>query len=394
MRNLRFLHSVILSLRCILLPPVAILSDFQHSFDEKPDERTTCFAAADAIEMEGDVRCEVLRAACRIHSVLGGVALPHRYPTFLRTESPGWERIGEELNTLADAPQDSAAFRERYAQLIRGDVPITVGADLEPTARLQYDLQVGLLSSLGLLGGQAGQAGITAIDGKPYPLPAFEDVLARMQTPKLQTKLRQGFDTLLLVPFGLPLDRLLGAWRQGMRGNAATLQRAGHFDSDEPLWVWERYLTEPLVYDPRSFTTAHGGRTKPKTLAKNGRGWEVLLVEGALQNLPFAGEGQTVGGRHQIECGRSPAEYLHNLPKDEVGMTPEAYVVHFLDALERGGRLLDTGTFSSLPGAYFPTSRNVPGACWDPEFGQASLGRTIPGYRYADDGARVAVRVS
>ena len=71
------------------------LSDFHKSFDDTPDEGTTCFAAADAIEMRGDVRREVLRASCRIHSVLGGVALPHRFPTFLRTESPGVDASGK-----------------------------------------------------------------------------------------------------------------------------------------------------------------------------------------------------------------------------------------------------------------------------------------------------------
>jgi hypothetical protein len=148
------------------------LADFQQSFDDQPEDRTLCFAAADAIEMQGDARCEVLRAGYRIHSALGGVVLPHRYPTFLRTESPGWGRIGEELNALADAPQDSMEFRERYARLIRGDVPITV-ENLEPVSRLQYDLQAGLLSSLDLLEERDGNRFITAIDGKQYPLPAL-----------------------------------------------------------------------------------------------------------------------------------------------------------------------------------------------------------------------------
>lgn len=370
------------------------LADFQKSFDDKPDERTTCFAAADAIEMEGDVRCEVLRAACRIHSVLDGVRLPHRFPTFLRTESPGWDRIGEELNSLADAPQDSREFRQRYARLIRGDVPISVGEGLESTARLQYDLQARLLESLGLLEHEGKDRFIRAIDRKRYPLPSFDDVLARLQQSETQTKLRQGFDTLLLVPFGVTLERLIEAWRQGLRKNGNRIGELRDLNQRAPVWVWSGYCNEPLVYGPQSFAPRHGGRTKAEVLRDEGRGWDVLLVEGALQNLPRAYQGQTIGGGVQLECGRTPAEYLRDLPESEIGLTPEAYILHFLDALERGGRLLDGETYASLIGAYFPSSRVVPGACWNPGLGQVALGRSDPGSRGAQSGARVAVRVS
>ncbi len=125
-------------------------------------------------------------------------------------------------------------------------------------------------------------------------------MLARLQTPKLREKLFQGFDTLLLVPFGLSLDRLLDAWRQGLRRNAATLRSVGNFRGDDPLYVWNTYRTEPLVYHPRSYTDDHGGRTKEQILA-GGRAWDVLLVEGGIPNLPPARQGQTVGGRRQLE---------------------------------------------------------------------------------------------
>ena len=119
----------------------------------------------------------------------------------------------------------------------------------------------------------------------------------------------------------------------------------------------------------------------------------MLLVEGSLLDLPREGQGKIVGGRRQVECGRSPEEYFANRPKDEVGWTPAAYIVRFLDALERSGTVLDRETCTYLTGAYFPSSRLVPDADWNPDIGQAYMDRDIPDLRNPDDGARAAVRV-
>ncbi len=349
-------------------------------------------AIADLLDEEREGWGEVLRAACGIQEQVPGIVLPDRYPSF-HHPSEAWKAVvAKPLEAMAKHPQDSDDFRQRYHRLVRGDIPLDP-EHLEQTLRLQYDLQVGLLSSLDVLEGYAGEEFITAIDQNPYPLPAFKDVLARMQTPAVRTKLTQGFDTLLLVPFGLSLDRISDAWRQGLQRNAATLRGVGNVNEADPLWVWPQYRSEPLVYDPQRFTDDHGGRTKEEILAKSDRAWDVLLVEGELQNLPRSRRGQFTGGRAQIECGRTPIEYLRNLPAGEVGLTPEAYIIQFLDALERRGQVLDTETFSSLTGAFLPASRYVPGAFWYPGSGQAYLDADHPGLRNALNGARVAVRV-
>jgi hypothetical protein len=148
------------------------------------------------------------------------------------------------------------------------------------------------------------------------------------------------------------------------------------------------------VYNPRSFNDDHGGRTKEELLAEGHRGWDVLLVEGSIPNLPREGQGQTIGGRPQIECNRTPTEYLTDLrARGEIGLTPEAYMVQFLDTLERSGQVLDVETYTYLPGAFLPASRIVPGACWGPEGGQALLYRDDPGSRIPYLGVRAAVRV-
>jgi hypothetical protein len=318
------------------------------------------------------------------------VALPDRFDAFW-TESPGWETVGTRLEGLAQHPQNADDFRRRYEHLVRGNVPLDP-EHLEPTLRLQYDLQIRVLSSLSLLDGPPGQQFITAIDGKRYPLPSFEEVLTKLRRPDLHRKLTQGFDTLLLVPFGLPLDRLLDAWRAGLQRNAPLLRSVGHFNEGNPLYVWPQYRTQPLVFDPHSFTYRHHGRTKEQLLREDHRGWDVLLVEGSIPDLPAPARGRRVSGRPRMECGRSPSEYLRSLPDDEVGLTPEAYVLHFLDGLERRGQILDVQTASYLLGAYLPASRHVPFAFWYPGNGQAYLDWGDPEVRSGGDGARVAVR--
>jgi hypothetical protein len=332
-----------------------------------------------------------MRAAFDIHRQIDNILPPDRFQTFW-TPSDGWEQVGKQMEALAQHPEDTQAFRERYHRLVRGDVPLDP-EHLEPTLRLQYDLQVRLLESLDLLEEEDDQRFLTAIDGNTHSLPAFKDILTQLQTPELQTKLRQGFDTLLLVPFGLPLERFTDAWRQGLKRNATTLRGVGAFNEQDPLWVWEQYRTEPLVYEPRSFTDHHGGKTKTE-MVQAGRAWDVLLVEGGLQNLPHEGQGQTIGGRPQLECNRTPIQYLADLRTcGEVGLTPEAYVLQFLDVLERQGHVLDVETYTYLTGAFLSSSRDVPGAFWVPVNGRAYLRGGGPGGRGPYIGVRAAVRV-
>ncbi len=362
--------------------------DFRPALDASPDNGTLRLIFADALCDRCDPRARVLWAADAITRRVRGVAFPDRSESFW-TESPGWDLAADRLEALARQPEDSAAFRDRYARLIRGDVPLHP-EHLAPTLRLQYDLQRRLLASVHLLDPEGG---ITAVDGKHYPLPAFDDILTRLESPDLHRKLTQGFDTLLLVPFGLSVERFFTAWCAGLRRNGLALRTVGQCNQAEPLSVWGGYRTQPLVYEPHSFTARHGARTKEQLLATEHRGVDVLLVEGALPDLPRAGQGRSIGGRPQLACGRSPRAYLRALPAGEVGLTPEAYVMHSLDALERRGQVLDFQTASYLLGAYLPASRHAPVACWSPGDGRAGMGGHDPEFRLPDNGARAAVRV-
>ncbi len=151
-------------------------------------------------------------------------------------------------------------------------------------------------------------------------------------------------------------------------------------------------MHEEIAYGPAEFSGDHGGRTKRDLLRDNGRGWDVLIVEG-MDELPFQGRGRCIGGRRQCECGRSAVEYVRDLPHDEVGWTPECYVVRFLDAMERSGTVLDYRTHSFLIGSYLPQFDYVPGADWTPIQGLARLGGSSPDLVNLVFGARVAARV-
>lgn len=253
----------------------------------------------------------------------------------------------------------------------------------------------------------AVKEGITGIDKRWRPVPSYIpsndpngfSLLGHLhacpqeQRTLLFTKALQGFDTLELVPFALPLDRFIEMWRQGLCRNEPLLQPVGGLNRDEPIWVWEQYRLESLVHSPTSFTADRGGRSKARSLAAGHPGWQVLLVEGGLTDIPRQTKGRTIAGRHQIECNRTPVDYLDSLPPGEVGWTPESYICRFLAALEQRSQVVDRQTCTYLLDSYFPSSRDVPGACWDPASRQGSLGWSRPGDWSPYDGGRAAVRV-
>jgi hypothetical protein len=253
---------------------------------------------------------------------------------------------------------------------------------------------VALLASLDLLQEHNRQVGTTAIDGQFHPIPSFDDLTHRLQSPELRRKIEQGFNQLLLVPFGLPLSRLFDAWRRGLLRNEHLLQPHGGLNRRVPVFIWNGYESEELVYSPQHFAPDHGGRTKAQVLAADpAAAWQVLLSEGALVSLPYRGRGQTVAGRTQVEAGRTPAQYLISLREaGEAGWTAEAYVTAFLTQMERAGCPLDAGTLSYLTASYAPVRGGVLSAHWS-SVGQAGMIGRGPGESIPACGARAAVRV-
>ena len=244
--------------------------------------------------------------------------------------------------------------------------------------------------------------------------PSFGHVLDALKgRPELLTKVQQGFVRLQPVPVRLSPVSFLEPLGNALRHHkaAGTLRSTDDtpltLNSARPVWMWDGYKgadrTGELVYSPQSFDHDHGGKTKQQMLAEGPQqsaGWQVLLLEN-LRNIPRAGKGQTIGGRPQVEAGRTPNRYLNLLRTapyaQEQGLTPEAWLSLFLAHLnETGGEVLDdyaSGSACYLTGAYFPSSGYLPCVYWDRVDAQAFVDRVDPGNRFPDDGVRSAVRV-
>lgn len=82
--------------------------------------------------------------------------------------------------------------------------------------RKQYEEQVKIMEHYNILVElKDGQKGIIGINGKEYPIPSLGEISKRMLDTKenrelLKKKVEQGFTQLLVVPFGMSLDELIG----------------------------------------------------------------------------------------------------------------------------------------------------------------------------------------
>jgi len=309
--------------------------------------------------------------------------------------------------------------------------------------REQYESQKTIMARLGILEALTdGRLGIKGIDSQEYPLPSYQEVSKRMVEKKeaLGTKVDQGFVKLLLVPFGMPLDKLVGIYRAALQKHfnenklfytkqdphnaQEPLEPITELNTEGPLWVWDKYngadADGSLVYYPREFSAAnHGAKTKAELLADGQQGFTIRFLED-MPNIPRQGQGKTVGKsgheRTQLDtAGTSikgyiatgqtipnPHEYLKALQTEqqyqhEQGMTPEEQLMYALTYLEETNQVIDDfqgkGSISYQLGAYFSSSGGVPYSFWGRGRHRAYLGWNDPGDRSVRCGARSAVGV-
>jgi hypothetical protein len=319
----------------------------------------------------------------------------------------------------AKTKDDYTAIQEKLSALERLYAPET---QLETALNIkeQYESQHTVLQHTGILELlSSGQEGIKGIDGQEYPFPSYEDIQERITTKEtvLEKKAEQGFTKLLIVPFGMSLDTLSDKYKDTIikHHNAGNLlaTKADPSDPDEPLkldedtplWIREEYkdadTNGTLVYHPEAFDrNSHQGKTKQQIIEEHGA-WTVLLLED-LPNIPREGQGETKGGRAQLEANRTPREYLEHLQHEEAyrheqGLTPEDHIMYAITYLFKTNQVIDDfqgkGSISYNMGGYFPTAGNVPLACWSRGHRRAGMGRNDPAYRVDHLGARSAVGV-
>lgn len=285
--------------------------------------------------------------------------------------------------------------------------------------RKQYERQRDTLQRVGILEmHSSGELGIKAIDGKEYAFPAYREIAMGMRKDKemFKTKTKQGFNRLLIVPFGMKLDDLIEKYRQVVlkhhQEGKLLATKESPSDPDEPLelnetqpiWVWDKYpnadISEGLVYFPEEFSPNHQGKTKNQILKEQG-GFNLLLMEN-LPNIPRKNKGEKVKRRKQLEAGLTPNQYFETLKTNliyqgETGMTPEEQIMYAIQYLEENSQVIDDwqgkGSISYQLGAYFPASGGVPRAYWSRGDRRAYLGRGGPGRSDPGVGVRAAVRV-
>jgi len=292
----------------------------------------------------------------------------------------------------------------------------------------QYTEKAKILNELGLLEilPEAKDIGIVAIDGQEYPMPEQEDIekIFRENKEVFEKKMEQGFTEMEIVPFGLPLERLIKTaekviLKHHQEGKLYSNRKNPEdeneelvpleLDENKPLYIWkEGYdnadIDGKMVYFPESFDKdpeKHQGKTKDQIIKETKQGFQIILREKNL-NIPRDGKGKTIGGRQQLEANQTPHEYLKKIQtekeyRNEEGQTPEDWLTTFLTHLEKHNQVIDDYQGSSSIaynlGAWLPSYVDVPVAYWSRVYWRAYLGGYDPGDHFDNLGARVRVRV-
>ena len=301
----------------------------------------------------------------------------------------------------------------------------------------QYRKQVAMMERLGIL--KWGERAITGIDGEKYSLPdeaGFIRILWKEKKMILR-KREHGLGRIMLVPFGMPLETLIGIYGEALKAHfrakklfypkenpedADELIPSEKFDENEPVWTSSDWLdgSKPvgqrgkdisgeIVYYAQKFEKGDngGGLTKREILEKQKEqksataGWRILMVE-TEDVIPRKGKGETKGGRKQIEAGKSVNEYMEILKSPEYaheqGMALEDWLMHAIVTLEEKNQVLDdlggNGCFCRLPGSFNFSSGWLADAFWARASRRARLGNDVPMVENALGGFRPAVEIN
>ncbi|MFA6428299.1 MAG: hypothetical protein WCW02_02025 [Candidatus Buchananbacteria bacterium] len=282
--------------------------------------------------------------------------------------------------------------------------------------KAQYEAQVDILRKNNLLKTlSTGKLGIEAIDKQEYPIPTLEQIEEIMLEKRkfFETKIKQGFVKLILVPFGLPIGSLIEAYDRALiehhqRGELRDTQNqplglnkeiGTKFIFDDAGLV-EAEATGDLAYFPQEYSkTDHQGKTKQELLPT--QAWQVLLLED-LPDLPPEGQGKIIAHRQQPEANQSPNNYLKQLQTDpqykgEQGLTPESWLIYALSHLTQTNQVID-GYQGSSKACYLLSSclkklGCVPYVYFYRNFAQVDLIQGAPGNPNSSKAGRFLVSI-
>ncbi len=319
--------------------------------------------------------------------------------------------------------------KEMRQKKLKGDtVPVPVeaasGSGISGVSLIemkeQYELQKKVLEETGILKTLSnGKKGIEAIDGNEYPFPEYQEILGRVNKNKgvIKVKSKEGFNNLLIVPFGASLDEMIKKYGEAILKHykegklfatkvfSIDLDQSLDLNEGEPVWVWGGYKNADaegkLIYYPDKFSAHCLGKTKKEILESEKEGFHILLIED-MPNIPKEGKGKIIEGRKQLETHGTPVEYLKSIKeeityKSEQGMTPEDQIIYAIQYLEKTNQVIDDyqghGAASYQLGAYFPASDRIACAFWNRFSYRAHIDRGVSSDRDPLGGVRTAVRI-
>jgi len=189
----------------------------------------------------------------------------------------------------------------------KNEQPFNFEKWLELELPKQYEEKVKILNKLGILEilPEAKEFGIVGIDGKEYPIPEMEEIKDKIEKNKemFETKMKQGFTDLNIIPFGTELSKLIKIMEKTIlkhhkEGKLFTAKKNLE-DESEPLQKLELYAdceTNPdhspvdvwkegydkadtegkLVYYPQEFSENHQAKLKERSFRKLKR--DLLLL--------------------------------------------------------------------------------------------------------------------
>lgn len=270
--------------------------------------------------------------------------------------------------------------------------------DQQPNIKEQYSTQISMLRRIGLVdfSEETNLYSIVGIDQKKYVLPTYEELENSINLKKeiIKTKKNQGFTKLLIVPFALPLDKIIKKYEEVLRkhyanNNLFAKDTEGkkikpELNKENPMNVWSDIESSDiknfLIYFPENFKKDNnGGKTKNEIIT-SGNGWLFLLVEDA--EIPKPRKGRKISKRNELESGKSPEEYLKTIKtnanyENELGLPLEGSIIYAISKLEETNTVtnnwLTDGCIEYCLGSFLATTEDVPWLSWNSDFNRVDI---------------------
>jgi len=257
-----------------------------------------------------------------------------------------------------------------------------------------------------------------------FPFPTEAQIKAELTGTKkefYETKMKQGFTRIQITPI-IPIRLMIKALETELKKHPELLTDQNGNIQNNPINRWEEVYkldkgqgldeTGELVYLVKQFNkNNHGGITKKELLQKSLSspfpGYFIELKQEDAK-IPRKGTSQPIGGRAQIEAGKSPEQYLNDLQtaqqennspyQGESLTTVDSRLIEILKEISKGKIIGDYQDSKDAgcwcPGNYFKTHGNVPYLNWNRDVRRCNLNRFSSGFSNSVNGSSAAAMVS